>query len=217
MSEEQIQAGVQKLTGVVTANLGMPDMFVRLWRLLAERGEPVSVEQLATAGGWPLEAIRSELGRQPGVDWEDDGTIAGFGLTLHPTPHAFTFDGRVVYGFCATDVVNFPAILGRAGVAESTCPATGRRIRVELTPNDVLNVEPPEAVVSKVHLTDAVENVRDLCDLGNFFSSTEAAADWLATHPQGEVLPIAEEFEIGRRAVRELGWAAHSTDRPHCC
>lgn len=214
MSEDQIQAGVQKLTGVVTANLGMTDMYVRLWRLLADRGEPVSVVQLAAAGGWPVAEVQAELDRQPGLDWRDDGRVAGFGLTLRPTSHAFTFDGTTVYGFCATDVVNFPAILGRPGVAQSTCPATGRPIRIELTPSEVLSVDPPEAVVSKVHLTEAVDNVRDLCDLGHFFSSAEAAADWLAAHPQGEAVPVAEEFEIGRRAVRELGWAAPADSQP---
>lgn len=210
MSDEQIQAGVQKLTGVVNANLGMPDMFVQLWRLLADHGEPVTVEQVAKTGGWPLEEVQAELARQPGVDWADDGQVAGFGLTLHPTPHSFTFDDRTVYGFCATDVVNFPAILGRAGVAESTCPATGRHIRVELTPSEVLSVDPPETVVSKVHLSEAVGNLRNLCDLGHFFSSPEAAADWSAAHPEGEVVPIAEEFQIGLRAMAELGWAADS-------
>lgn len=197
MGENQIQAGVRKLTGVVTANLGMTDMYVRLWRLLAVRGEPVSVEQLATAGGWPVAEVQAELDRQPGLDWHDDGRVAGFGLPLRLTSHAFTFDGTTVYGFCATDVVNFPAILGRAGVARSTCPATGQLIRAELTPSEVVSVDPPEAVVSNVHLTEAVDNVRDLCDLGHFFSSRETVT-------------IAEEFEIGRRAVRELGWAASS-------
>ena len=208
MSDEQIQAGVQKLTGVVNANMGMPDMFVRLWRLLAETGEPVSMVQVAAAGGWPVEDVQAEFGRQPGVDWADDGRVAGFGLTLQPTPHAFTFEDRTVYGFCATDVVNFPVILGQAGVVESTCPVTGQCIRIELGIDGVLDVDPPEAVVSKVHLTEAVGNVRDLCDLGHFFSSSKAAAGWSAAHPDGEVVPVAEEFEIGRRAMDELGWAA---------
>jgi alkylmercury lyase len=208
VSEEQIQAGVQKLTGVVNANLGMPDMFVRLWRLLVKEGKPVSVAQVATAGGWPVADVRAELEAQPGVDWADDGRVAGFGLTLRPTPHAFTFDERTVYGFCATDVVNFPVVLGRAGVVESTCPATGQRIRIELSPDGVLDIDPPEAMVSKMHLTKAVENVRDLCDLGHFFSSPEAAAGWATAHPDGQIVPVAEEFKIGRRAMAELGWTA---------
>lgn len=211
MSERQIQAGVQRLTGVVNANLGLPDMFVRLWRLLAKTGEPVTVARLAAAGGWPVEDVQAELARQPGVDWTDEGRVAGFGLTLRPTPHAFIFDGRTVYGFCATDVVNFPVILGGAGVIESTCPATGQRIRIELSRDGVLEVDPPGAVVSKVHLSQAVANIRDLCDLGHFFSSSAAAAGWLAAHPDGEVVPVADEFEVGRRAMDELGWAAPAT------
>lgn len=169
--------------------------------------------QVAAAGGWPVEDVRAELDRQPGVDWADDGRVAGFGLTLQPTPHAFTFEDRTVYGFCATDVVNFPVILGWAGVVESMCPATGQRIRIELSPDGVRDVDPPEAVVSKVHLTETVANVRDLCDLGHFFSSPEAAADWSAAHPDGEVVPVAEEFTIGRQAMDKLGWTA-PTNRP---
>jgi alkylmercury lyase len=214
VSEQQIQAGVRKLTGVVNANLRMRDMFVRLWRLLVEAGEPVSVAQVAAAGGWPVGDVQAELDRQPGVDWSDDGRVAGFGLTLRPTPHAFTFDGRTVYGFCASDVMSFPAILGRAGIVESTCPATGQHIRVELSPDGVLAVDPPDAVVSKVHLTQAVENVRDLCDLGHFFSSHEAAAGWSAAHPDGEVVPVADEFGVAGRAMVELGWAKSNTTQP---
>lgn len=105
-------------------------------------------------------------------------------------------------------MVNFPVILGWAGVVESTCPATGQRIRIELSPDGVSDVDPPEAVVSKVHLTETVANVRDLCDLGHFFSSPEAAADWSAAHPDGEVVPVAEEFTIGRQAMDKLGWMA---------
>lgn len=216
MEAEQIQAGVRKLVGVINANLGMPDMVPQLMRLLADGGEPVSVEQLAAAGGWPVEEVQAELARQPGVDWDDDGRVAGFGLTLHPTPHAFTFDDRTVYGFCATDALHFPGALGRAGVVESTCPATGQRIRIEVTPSEIVRTDPPEAVVSKVHLTEAVGDVRELCNLGNFFSSVEAAADWLAAYPQGEVIPIADEFKIVRRAAAELGWTAPSTRQPSC-
>ncbi|GAA4710250.1 alkylmercury lyase [Promicromonospora umidemergens] len=212
MSDEQIQAGVQKLTGVVNANLGMTDMFCRLWRLLAETGQPVSMAELAGAGGWPVEKVQAELERQPGTDWAEDGRVAGFGLTLRPTPHAFTFEDRTVYGFCATDVVNFPLILGRAGVVESTCPATGQRIHVELSPDGVLKVDPPQAVVSKVHLTRAVANIRDLCDLGHFFSSPQAAEGWLTAHPDDQIVPVIEEFEVGRRAMDELGWIAPATN-----
>jgi alkylmercury lyase len=156
-----------------------------------------------------VEELRAELARHPGTDWDDDGRIVGFGLTLRPTPNKFTFDGRTVYGFCASDVLAFPVILGRPGVAESTCPVTGRHIRVEATPDRVIRVDPPEAVVSKVRPDHAVADVRtEVCALGSFFSSSEAAADWLAHYPQGKIVPITEDFEVTRQAMIELGWAA---------
>jgi alkylmercury lyase len=34
-------------------------------------------------------------------------------------------------------------MLGRPGVVESVCPATGQPVRVELTPDRVLSVDPP--------------------------------------------------------------------------
>src|SRR5882724_1155378 len=107
----------------------LPDLIPQLARLLAG-GEPVSVQQVATAGGWTPEQVQAALDRHPRVDFEEDGRIAGFGLTLHPTPHSFTFDAQTVYGFCASDALEFPVLLNRPGVAESTCPATGQPIRV---------------------------------------------------------------------------------------
>ncbi|MFD2027310.1 hypothetical protein [Promicromonospora aerolata] len=34
---------------------------------------------------------------------------------------------------------------------------------------------------------------------------------WPRAHPEGEVVPVAEEFEIGWRAVDKLGWTALAT------
>lgn len=168
------------------------------------------MERLATAGGWPVADVRAELERQPGSEWDEQGRLVGFGVTLRPTPHTFHMDGRTLYGYCATAILELPIILGRAGVGESRCAVTGRRIRVELTPEGVTSVDPPEAVVSKVRPAAAVTDIRaEICNLGNFFSSPEAAADWLAHNPQGTVDPVADEFEITRRAMTELGWARH--------
>lgn len=203
-----ITEDTQRLVSLIRAQFGLPDLVLHLSRLLAA-GESVTVERVAAAGGWRVEELRAELARHPGVDWDDDGRIVGFGLTLRPTPHSFTFDGRTVYGFCASDVLAFPVILGRSGVAESTCPVSDRQICVELMPARVIRVEPPEAVVSKVRPDHAVADVRaEVCALGSFFSSPEAAADWLAHYPQGQVVPIAEDFEVTRQAMIELGWAA---------
>ena len=125
-------ADAQRLVELVRAQFGLPDLVLQLARLLAA-GQPVTVEEAAAAGGWTIDELRTELAHHPGVDW-DDGHIAGFGLT----PHRFTFDGHTVYAFCASDTFEFPVMLGRPGVIESVCAATGQPIRVEVSPDRVL-------------------------------------------------------------------------------
>lgn len=187
----------------------LPGLVPVLARLLAA-GEPATVADVAKAGDWTPEQVCEALSRHPGTDWDADGRILGLGLTLRPTPHSFTFDGEggTVYGFCASDTLGFPAILGRAGVAGSTCPVTGQPIRVRLDTESVLRIDPPEAVVSKVRPAQALADIRaEACALGHFFASADAAADWLAQYPHGQVVPVAEDFEITRQTMAELGWA----------
>ena len=102
-------------------------------RLLAE-GEPVEIERLAAASGWPPDAVQAALDEQTSAERDDRARLVGLALTLRPTRHRFTVDARTLYAWCASDTLMFPVILGRPGVVESTCPQTGRPIRIELTP-----------------------------------------------------------------------------------
>jgi alkylmercury lyase len=209
-SQDKPSQDAQRLVALIRAQFGLPDLLAHLTRLLAASGEPVTVERAAAAGRWTPEQVRAELARHPGVDWTEDGRIAGFGMTLRPTPHRFaTGDGQTGYGFCASDALSYPVILGRPGVVESTCPSTGQPIRVEVTPEEVVSVDPPETVVSRLRPEAAVADVRaEICALGNFFASPEAAADWQAHHPDTALVPIRQDFEVTREAAVELGWAA---------
>lgn len=69
-----------------------------------------------------------------------------------------------------------------------------------------MRVDPPGAVVSSVRPTERVKDVRaEICDLGHFFSSREAASAWLAEYPDGLLHSVAEDFEVHRRILAELG------------
>jgi alkylmercury lyase len=129
----------------------LPGLLPVLARLLAA-GKPVTVADVAKAGSWTPGQVREALSRHPGTDWDAAGLVLGFGLTLRPTPHSFTFDGDggTMYGFCASDTLAFPVILGRPGTAGSSCPVTGQPVRVRLGTERVLGIDPPGAVVSKV-------------------------------------------------------------------
>lgn len=184
------------------------EVLPHLVRLLA-RGVPVSVEELAASAGVPEDQVVRLLRSQAGTEWDDQGRLVGFGLTPRPTQHRYTFGGLTLYTWCASDTLLFTPILGTSAVAESTCPATGLSIRLELAPDAVISVDPPETVVTQRHRSDLIADLRaDVCDHGHFFASPQAATGWVAEHPEGRVLPVAEAFDKCRRACEELGWTA---------
>jgi alkylmercury lyase len=150
------------------------------------------------------------LRQRPSIEWDEGGNIVGAGLTLRPTPHRFKLKDRTLFTWCALDSLMFPGLVGQTVQVESPCAATGRPVRVTVTPQGVQQVEPPEAVVSLV-APEASPNVRRVfCDYVNFFHSAEAAAGWLAEHPGATTLPVAEAYELGRRLTESVfrHWAS---------
>jgi alkylmercury lyase len=177
-------------------------------RLLAE-GEPATLEQLAAAIGWSPEQVATALDQQTSAERDEEGRLVGLALTLRPTPHRVIVDGRTVYAWCATDTLMFPVILGRPTIVESACPQTGRAIRVELMPDAVRSLDPPEAVMTAVRPTGRLTDVRaSTCSHGDFFSSATAAADWTRQHPEGYMHLVEEAFRLERRVIQQLGWEA---------
>jgi alkylmercury lyase len=177
-------------------------------RLLAA-GEPVELEELASASGWPVQEVHAALDEQTSAERDDHGRLVGLALTLRPTSHRFTFDGRTLYAWCASDTLMFPVILGRPGIVESTCPRTERAVRIEVSPDGVERLDPREAVVSAVRPRNTPADVRtETCDFGHFFSSPAAAAAWADEHPDGYVLPVDEAFRLDRQVLMQLGWDA---------
>lgn len=171
------------------------------------KGAPVSIQELADAASLPVGDVERMLRGQSGTDWDDDGRLVGFGLTLRPTAHRYTIAGRVLYTFCATDALLFTHILGEPALAESNCPATSVPIRIELTPRAVVSMDPAGAVVSQLFDRSLLEDVRhNVCDHGHFFASADAASGWASEHPDGRVLTIADAFEQSRFDIEKLGW-----------
>jgi alkylmercury lyase len=178
----------------------------QILRLLA-RGEPVNLREVADVAGQSGADLERALRAQPGTEWDDAGRMVGFGLTPRPTDYRFLVGGKTLYTWCASDALFFTVILGEDTVAESTCPATGVPIRLEITPGGVRSVSPPDAVVSQRRPGETVGNLRsDVCDHGHFFASAAAASAWAAEHPDGQVLNIAKAFEECRISCEELGW-----------
>jgi alkylmercury lyase len=163
-------------------------------RLLAHGG-PVTLVDLAAAAGVEVDDLRNAPAGQD-IEYDDQYRIIGWGLTLNPTPHSYTVDGQRLYTWCAADALLFPAILGTPAQIESRCPTTNTIIRLTVDPHaGVSNVSPTTAVISIPGSEMDTTSVRaTTCNPGRFFATAEAADDWLAQHPDGAVLPVAEAY-----------------------
>lgn len=183
-----------------------------LLRLLT-KGEPVPLTVLAGATGRPLTEVRRALAGSRDVEYDEHGRITGNGITLNPTAHRFEIDGRTVYTWCALDTLIFPGMLGITARVESACHATGVPIRLTAHPDKVTDLQPAAAVVSIITPTDTMAIRTSFCDQVHFFASPDAARDWLAAHPGGHAVPVAEAQHRYRPLIEGLPLAGDC----RCC
>ena len=110
---------------------------------------------------------------------------------------------------CALDLLYYAPLVRPSLQLEETCPTTGTPIRLEFTSERVVRVEPAGTVLPVLNpqTLDQLEGMSteeidaNLCVQGPFFSSAEAAQEWLETHPGGRVFPVREAWDLS--PVRE--------------
>ncbi|HUZ62325.1 MAG TPA: organomercurial lyase MerB [Acetobacteraceae bacterium] len=182
----------------VGSALTSPGLYRVLLRLLAS-GQPVAIARLAAAVGHPADEVQRTVAGWPDTEYDEQGRIVGYGLTLRPTPHRFIADGKQLYTWCALDTLFFPAVIGRAAHVESPCAATGVLVRLIVDPAvGVIALDPATAVVSIV-TPEQVSSVRaDFCNPGRFFASHDAACDWQRKHPGMTVVAVSDAYQAGR-------------------
>ena len=178
-----------------------PGLYRALLRLFSG-GEPLTIARLAAAAGYPADEVQRAVAGWNDTEYDDQGRIIGWGLTLRPTPHGFIVDGKQLFTWCALDTLFFPVVIGRAARVESSCAATGVPITLTVDPTaGVSALDPPTAVVSFV-TPQQMSSVRTaFCNPSRFFATPDAARDWKSKHPGMELLSVADAY----RASRPLG------------
>jgi hypothetical protein len=169
---------------------------------------PVEVEQLAAASGRPVDETLALAQQFLKVNMQDglvhlDLSAAGTSGRYRLQIGARTIDA----GGCAPDIVWMALLAGTPIHAQATCPATGRPIHVDFTPDGVERVEPPSTVIAVIsplapqlqQFSSREQAEADVCSQQPFFASAEAAADWRAQHPGGRIFPVWEFFVWWRR------------------
>ncbi|MCH7670174.1 MAG: hypothetical protein IIC71_13395 [Acidobacteria bacterium] len=166
------------------------------FRLLFETGEPVAATDLANGAGISanrateiLDSFRTK-GR---AEFDDRNFLIGIaGLTLTPSNHEFTIDGRTRQTWCALDAVGILSALEATGSVRSTDPYSGVDIEIAFADG-----RPATNVKLFVLEGFDIVNVReDWCPQVNFFTTHSAAEKWATSKGlDGDIVAVPDILE----------------------
>jgi alkylmercury lyase len=184
---------------------GDHDVFCRaLVRLLAG-GHPVTPKHLAGALQMTSEQVAEVLAALTDLEVNPSGNVVGWGLTIIPTPHRFLVQERQFYTWCALDALTYPVLLQVVAGVESSCPVSGTKVSLSVTPTGIRDLTPRGAVVSLVIPVQSQSCTCDrgsFCDQGHFFRSRREAAMWQGARPDRHILSVEDAYRLGKLVVR---------------
>lgn len=109
-----------------------------------------------------------------------------------------------------------PVLIARPARVESVCATTGRQIVLTVGPNGLVDVSPPEAVISFLRAQERFDKdvILNFCHHVLFFSSPEAGETWIRDRDGAMLLSLQQGFALGARVVDEKYAAGlHSVER----
>jgi len=164
------------------------------------RGKAIEKAALAASLQVSQGDLEQRLLHLPDTEFDQQGNILGWGVTLVPTRHRFQIHGQSLYTWCAFDTVLFPPSLQAEAHVQSTCPVTGHPITFVATPEGIVkDLLPAGSVMSLIIPAKRSECVRaTFCEQSLFFESEQAASTWLADHSEAVVLSVEEAALVGK-------------------
>lgn len=183
--------------------------FNALWR--GERRDPA--ELLPTRPD--AERLARGLATRGRAELDDDGRVVGIhGLTLRPTRHSFTVEGRDHQTWCAFDAIGIPAALRVGAVAHTDCPACHRAIHIRIDQG----VPEPSETVLWIPTTAEAHLMADFCASADLYCNLEHLEQIIdATRVSGDVTDLASAATLGGDTWADVGSLAsllRSTNAP---
>ncbi len=149
--------------------------------LLLQGSGPVSPERLANA----MHATHSEV----------EAFLHSSGRVLDAEGNIQTVAGSG----CALDTLLFSMLTGHATHVVSTCPATGKEIRLTVTPQGIEDLDPQGAVLSlrlPSRETNAWNAEETICAYGHFFVDQKHASTWPGLHSEAVLLSVEDAVHL---------------------
>jgi len=172
------------------------------YRRLA-RGTAGSPVEIAEDAGIETEKAQRILADWIGVHKDEAKRVIGFwGLTIRNTNHSFEVDSAQLYTWCAWDSLFLPELLGKSARVESICEASGKPVRLSVSPNRVESVDPGSVCISFLTPDSSrfqQDIVQNFCHCIHFFRSRKDGDGWIAKRPGTFILSLDEASELARR------------------
>jgi alkylmercury lyase len=171
-----------------------------IMQVLVETGQPLSLTRLARLVRMNLADLAAHLAHVPDTEFDAQGNIVGWGITLLPTRHQFCLKEHPFFTWCAFDTVLFPPLLQVEASVQSRCSATGQPITFVAPHNGAItDLLPATSMVSLIVPTERCKCVRGtFCAQSLFFQSEEAASPWIALHSDAVLLSVKEAAYLGQ-------------------
>ena len=168
------------------------------------RGKPATRAELGARLKLDQDELEQRLTQLPDTEFDHQGNILGWGVTLVPTSHHFQMHGTPLFTWCAFDTFLFPPSLGASAKVKSTCPVTNYPITFVATREGIVkDLLPAGSVMSLIIPAERRDCVRaTFCQHSLFFQSEQAASTFLATHPDTVLLSIEEAAYLGWLVAR---------------
>jgi alkylmercury lyase len=175
-----------------------------IMRLMVETGQPLSLVHLARHLQMSQENLAAHLAHVPDTEFDAQGNIVGWGITLLPTQHQFVLSERPLFTWCAFDTVLFPPLLQIEASVQSICETTGQPVTFAITRSGAIaDLLPVTSVLSLILPTERCECVRGtFCEQSRFFQSENAASSWMALHPDAVLLSVEEAAALGHMVAK---------------
>ena len=175
----------------------------QIMQAMAENGQPLAPASLAARFQMSQENLTTHLARVSDTEFDAQGNIVGWGITLLPTQHQFLLKGRPLFTWCAFDTVLFPPLLQVEAQVQSVCEVSGQPILFVATPSGIADLLPTTSVLSLILPTERCDCMRGtFCQQSLFFQSKKAALPWLALHPEAILLSLEEAAVVGQTVAK---------------
>lgn len=175
----------------------------------AATGRPPPLQTAAEQAGLTPEQTQAalrELAAADVVALDDTGALVGaFPLSATPTRHQVRVADRpVLHAMCAIDALGVPAMLGQPGVVTSTDPTTDSPVRVHVSADGTLDVDPAGAVVL-LATSGGGDLAGSACTVIDFYARADHARHALARPGiTGDVLTVADAHALGVALFADL-------------